>query len=286
MSSAARQFTVSSDVEPLPPTLLDRVLWPVCLLLAWLAFELTANATLSLAMACLKFGTNDFRTAWWLWRTDHHRQRADACAMFYIASGIWKTALVPLFTAGLISIAWALYSPQALRPDHPVTMQLQKAMLVGLWAAFLLVVCVIAAVILSLSANWRIWVHPNLHRSRREDQWPPSFSPHAPAPANQASVIMLTAIFALILIGPVLTSKAIGFFNPPGVVRTALILSVAFGYPMFGVFSFGLLRGKLFAETAWECWPESIRELSASSLPSADRDSPEVLTAHGNPAES
>jgi len=261
MSTAAHQFTVPSDLEPLPPTLLDRALWPACLILAWFAFELTANATLSLAVACLKFGSNDFRSAWWLWQSDPHRRRADACAMFYVASGIWKTALMPLFFAGSISIAWALYSPQALRPHHPMTIQLQKAMLVGAGGAALLVVAVAAAVILSLTAKWRIWVHPNLHRSRREGRWPPSFSPAAAAAPNQASIIMLTAIFALILIGPVLTSQLIGFFNLPGAMHTLLILSIAFGYPMFGVFCFGLLRGKLFADSAWECWPESIREL-------------------------
>ncbi|MGI9427436.1 MAG: hypothetical protein ACR2NM_02180, partial [Bythopirellula sp.] len=82
MSTATRQFTVENHIEPLPPTAFDRLLLPLLLLLAWLAFELTANATLSLVLACLKFGMNDFRTAAWLWQADPHRSRARACAAF------------------------------------------------------------------------------------------------------------------------------------------------------------------------------------------------------------
>ena len=261
MPIAASQFTVDVDAEPLPRTPLDRLLWPLFLLLAWLAFELTANATLSLVLACLKFGANDLRTAWWLWRTDPLRSRAHACAAFYVASGVWKTALVPLLTVGVIAIAWGVIAPGALQQAHPITRQLVLALNVGLWAATVLIVVASSAAMLALAARWRVWVHPNVHRCRRAGNWPPSFSPAAHPQANQAVLIMLTAVFAAIIIGPVVTLLLFNLLGPPVALRRILELLVVFGYPIGGVLAFGLLRGKLFAETPWECWPESIREL-------------------------
>jgi len=263
MLADSHPMEAHAGTMPMPPTVFDRLLWPLLLLSAWLAFELTANATLSLALACLKFGMNDFRTAWWLWQTDPQRRRAHACASFYAASGIWKTALVPLLTASVVAIVWGMIAPQAMQQAQPVTKQLFLALVVGVWAATILIVLAGSAVVLSLTARWRVWVHPSLHRSRKAGSWPPVFSPASQPQANQAVLIMLTAIFATVLIGPVATLIAVNLFQPPAALRRIVELVVVFGYPIFGVLAFGLLRGKLFAQSPWECWPESLRELAA-----------------------
>jgi hypothetical protein len=263
MLAETRLLDVHSNTGPLPRTWLDRLLWPLLLLLAWLAFELTANATLSLVLACVRFGMNDFRTAWWLWQTDPQRRRAHACASFYAASGVWKTALVPLLTAGVIAIVWGMIAPQAMQRQHPVTQQLMLAIAVGMWAASILIVLAGSAAVLSLRARWRVWVHPGLHGCRKAEIWPPHFSPANTSQANQAILIMLTALFAAILIGPVATLLTLKLFEPPAALRRIVELLVVFGYPIFGVMAFGVMRGKLFAESPWECWPESIRQLAA-----------------------
>ena len=239
----------------------ERSIWPLLLMLAWLAFELTANATLSLVVACVNFGVNDFRSAWWLWRIDPRRPRARASAAFYVASGVWKTAMVPLLVAGTMAIVWALWSPNAMRPNHPGTIQLQKALFLGTFAAGLLVFLVAVAVVLALVARWRIWVHPNLHASRRQQIWPPVFLPTDQMRGNLAKPIVMTGLFTLVMIGPPLMISVLSHLAIPRPMRTALNLGVVFGFPMFMVVALSLLRSRLFANSPWECWPESIRQL-------------------------
>ena len=72
----------------------NRLTWLVVAALAFLAFELTANPALALALGCLKFGWNDFRTAHRLRRIDPDRQRGRVCARFYRAWGLWKISIV------------------------------------------------------------------------------------------------------------------------------------------------------------------------------------------------
>lgn len=252
-------------------------MWPLLLMLAWLAFELTANATLSLVLACINFGVNDFRTAWWLWRTDPQRPRSRACSAFYVASGVWKTAMVPLLVAGTIAIVWALYSPNAMRPNHPGTIQLQKALFIGICSAALLVLLVALACICALLARWRIWVHPSLHASRRQQVWPPIFLPTDRMRGNLAKPIVMTCLFTLVLLGPTMLVSLLSHLEMPRQLRTALNLAVVFGFPMFMVVSLSILRTRLFANSPWECWPESIRQLDTAERNISEYDDDEAL---------
>jgi hypothetical protein len=170
--------------------------------------------------------------------------------------------MVPLFIAGTISIGWAMIAPRAMKQAHPVAEQLFLALQLGMWAAAILIFLAGGAVLLSLAAKWRVWVHPNLHRSRSERCWPPRFSPLDHPAGNQAVLILLTAVFAAIVIGPVVAMRTVHLLRPPLPVRQVLELLVAFGFPMFGVMCLGLLRSRLFAASPWECWPESIRQLA------------------------
>ncbi len=272
----SQTFEIHDPAEPLPQTALERLIWPLLLMSAWLAFELTSNATLSLVLACVNFGVEDLRTAWWLWQTDPRRPRARACAAFYVASGVWKTAMVPLLVAGTIATAWALYSPKAMQPQHPGTVQLQKALFIGTCAAALLVFLVSVAVTCSLIARWRVWVHPNLHVSRRLERWPPVFLPTDHLSGNQAKPIVMTALFTLILIGPTVLVSVFSHLEIPPPVRTLLNLAVVFGFPMFMVVSLAVLRTRLFAHSPWECWPECISQLDVGSPASTESSTEEV----------
>jgi len=268
MLTDASPFEVHAETQPLSKTVLDRVLWPLFLLLAWLVFELTASAMLSLTLGCLKFGTNDFRTAWWLWQTDPLRPRARACASFYLASGVWKTALVPLLTVAVVVVLWVMVGSLEEKQAQPMTTHLMRAMQVGGAAAAIFMLLAGAAALLAWRAPWRVWVHPALHRYRRAGSWPPRFSLTDHPQANQAMLIMLTAIFAATIIGPVVTLLVINLLHVPVALRHVAELLVVFGYPILGVLAVGLLRGKLFAESPWECWPESLRELQVTQEPS------------------
>lgn len=262
MQSTSQKFELPQLGEPPSKSVLDRSLWPLLLMLAWLAFELTANATLSLVLACVNFGVNDFRTAWWLWRNDPQRSRARACGAFYLASGVWKTAMVPLLVAGTIAILWAMFSPNAMQPNHPGTKQLENALMVGSFAAALLILLVLVATILALAARWRVWVHPSIHASRKRGAWPPGFVAANKHDANQAKLVVITGVFALVLVGPVISLSLISHLPLPRKVLTVLNLCVVFGFPIFTVLSLSFLRTRLFADSPWECWPESIRWLT------------------------
>ena len=66
---------------------------PLLLVIGWVLYELTAQPALGVAAVCIKFGWDDFRTAWWLRRRDPDWRRARACFWLYLASGLWKLAI-------------------------------------------------------------------------------------------------------------------------------------------------------------------------------------------------
>src|SRR4051812_3010858 len=70
------------------------VSWPLILAVAFIIFEVTNQPSFAALAMCLKFGWEDFRTAWWLKRPDPDRGRGRACAWLYLAGGLWQTAVI------------------------------------------------------------------------------------------------------------------------------------------------------------------------------------------------
>src|SRR5207237_5286612 len=66
---------------------------PVLLALGVVVYELTAQPGLGAAIACTKFGWDDFLTARWLRRRDPDRRRGRAAFWLFVAAGLWKTAV-------------------------------------------------------------------------------------------------------------------------------------------------------------------------------------------------
>ena len=80
--------------------------WTGLFLAGWLLYELTAQPALAAVGVCLKFGWEDFRTAWWLRRRDSDRRRGAACFWLYLANGLWKAAVVAFvmgFALGMVA---------------------------------------------------------------------------------------------------------------------------------------------------------------------------------------
>lgn len=238
------------------PSPAERFAWPLFLLTAVVLFELTANATLSVLAACLKFGWNDFRTALWLLRTDPEASRARACCWFYVASGVWKTAVVPILAVMVISTVWGLASARALPEGPGGAEHIWSALLVGLGASATLVLVVTAACTFALAAGVRVWVHPDLHESRRQDHWPPQWRRFAWQHENRGRAILATALIFVTLGFPPLAFRLVllGF---RGDLQVAAVLALVFGVPMAATATYAFLRGKIFAERPWQCWPES-----------------------------
>src|SRR5947209_1697135 len=84
-----------------------------------LVFELTKSPGLGAAIACTKFGWEDFLTARWLRRTDPDRRRGRTCFWLYVASGLWKCALTGIAVMFAVTfLAAAMQAPQP-RPRGP-----------------------------------------------------------------------------------------------------------------------------------------------------------------------
>ncbi|MCA9258082.1 MAG: hypothetical protein KDA61_02725 [Planctomycetales bacterium] len=241
----------------------QRLVLPALLVLAWLLFEVTANATLSVLVTCLKFGWEDFRTANWLRRTDPQPVRGAACSWFYFASGVWKTAIVPILAVMLMSFFWASFFPMA-RPNPQVAEQLLSAVTVGFMAAIVLVLVVSVAVVRSISTQTRVWVHHDLHHSRRRNVWPPEF-PHGPlAHQNRGRSILATAILFCTITFPVLMFRVVVRLNAPQ--EMVAVLGLVFGTPIAATFAYAVLRDRLFAQRPQECWAECDVPMAATSV--------------------
>src|SRR5947208_2725586 len=68
--------------------------WPGFFLAAWLVYELTAQAALSVTFLCVKFGWEEFRTALWLRRTDPDGIQGKIGFWIFFAGGLFKAAVV------------------------------------------------------------------------------------------------------------------------------------------------------------------------------------------------
>ncbi len=53
--------------------------WSALLMLAFLIYEFSSQASLGIVVLCCKFGWEDFQTAWWLQKRDEYPSRARAC---------------------------------------------------------------------------------------------------------------------------------------------------------------------------------------------------------------
>jgi hypothetical protein len=228
----------------------------VLLLVGWVLYELTAQPALGVAAVCIKFGWEDFRTAWWLRARDRLPGRGRACFWLYIASGLWKiaiTASLMIFGYVFLKIAGALAAKRAA--PHVV-----GSMLTAFGGIAMAAITASAAVVLALVGNHRLWLHHGVHRARRYDVWPP---PHWPEhSSNLAGMLLGTTWFAVgvpvILFGVLLgVAVTLGPIRQPGAG-----LVVVLGFPglclAWALALYRTVRGRwgrrVFAATPADCW--------------------------------
>ncbi|HTI51779.1 MAG TPA: hypothetical protein VL475_12530, partial [Planctomycetaceae bacterium] len=153
------------DEAPLAPRWTEHISWGAMLALGWLIYEVTARPSFGIAVACGKFGWNDFLTAHWLLRTDPDRGRGRTCFWFYVANGLWKVTIAAFLATGCLLILMV-----ALNDNAP------KALVgVGLTAAAgvtLLAVVPLVGVLHARASGVRVWVGASIHESRTGNHWP------------------------------------------------------------------------------------------------------------------
>jgi hypothetical protein len=83
----------------------NRWAWLFVVAVAFLIFELTANAALSVLVGCLKFGWDELRLARWVKRHHPDRIRGKVLARWLTAFGLWKTSVVAFVLMMVVPLA-------------------------------------------------------------------------------------------------------------------------------------------------------------------------------------
>lgn len=147
------------------------VTWTGLILVGWLLYELTAQPALGVVGVCLKFGWEDFRTAWWLRRRDPNRRRGRACFWLYVANGLWKAALVAfVMGAALGMVADQIPGPRRARQFSEVIGAIALTTVFGFALSGL---AALRAIWLARRWGLRLWLHSAVHRACWYDAWPP-----------------------------------------------------------------------------------------------------------------
>ena len=163
------QYTVDTT-EPSPSRWRSSLAWGTLLIVALLAFEVTANPAVGVAVACLKFGWEDWLSALWLRRADPDPQRGRACFWMYGASGLWKSSIVAflaMFAMPLLAVFVANPRARALGP------YLVGAALMALGGFGTFLIAGWIAIGVALRNRVKVWVGPEAHWARRRNHWPP-----------------------------------------------------------------------------------------------------------------
>ena len=133
-------------------------------------FEIFAHPAVAAAVACLKFGYADFRTALWL-RGDPNPIRGGALAPCYLTRGLFVSAGWGLLFAFVLPVLASLFQNQNNNPLAALHEAIAGAALLMFSSTILgLSVAPIALMRVS-SSRLRVWMDPTIHVARRERRW-------------------------------------------------------------------------------------------------------------------
>jgi hypothetical protein len=261
---ASDQFPGWAD--DLPPRRRPSLVLPVLLAIGFLVYELTAQPGLGAAIACTKFGWNDFLTARWLRRRDPNRRRGRAEFWLFVAAGLWKTAVtgvVVIFCVGFLEAALRP-APQPGQAPPPPSDAIVGAILTAFFGFTLCTVATGRAFIAALRFRIRLWIDGPVHYDRRANRWPPEGN--SDGRKNRAGTILFTALFLgmLVVLGLfrfVLRSALCGWAGGgPRGQQIAETLTNLFCFGVFLIFPVLILvcrdiLGQLaLARSPAECW--------------------------------
>jgi hypothetical protein len=180
--------------EDPPPRRRPSLVLPLLFALGFLVYELTANPGLGAAIACTKFGWDDFLTARWLRRRDLDRRRGRAEFWLFVAVGLWKTAVtgvVVIFGVGFLE-ATLRPPPQIGQAPPPPSDAIVGALLTAFFGFTLSSLATLRAFVTALRFRVRLWIDGKVHRDRRADRWPPLTTEGR---KNRAGAVLFTALF-------------------------------------------------------------------------------------------
>jgi hypothetical protein len=170
--------------------------WPVLLGVAWLVYEFTARPALGVLVLSLKFGWEDFLTAYWLRRIDPDAGRGKTCFLAYTAHGLFRAGLVACFLTGILEIS--MFPRELQRPGKPLPNEVVTPIVVALvtTGSTLLLAGLVGGLTLFYAMRYqvKVWVHSSsLRRARQTSDW--SAVLRVPRRKNVAQAIFTIGLF-------------------------------------------------------------------------------------------
>jgi hypothetical protein len=214
---------------------------------------LTSDPGLAAAISCLKFGWEDFRTAFWLRRVDPDRNRGRACYWFQIAEGLAKIVVHALIILVVIDfLDESLKRPQAPPRVRPVGSNMLRAVSITTALGFgLCWVAVIFGTRFALRHCVKVWIGPAARLARQRRYWPPD---RGGANGVWLSTAAFLSRYALPLI--TFTWLLADLVAPPKLpVACVPIVGLMCMLPGYGVVIYTRsFQPRVFAATPLECW--------------------------------
>lgn len=133
-------------------------------------FETFAHPAVAVAVACLKFGYADFRTALWL-RGDPNPIRGGALAPCYLTRGLFVSAGWGLLFAFLLPVIASLFQNKNNNLGAALQEAIAGAALLMFSSTILGLIVAPIAVMRVVSSRLRVWMDPTIHVARRERRW-------------------------------------------------------------------------------------------------------------------
>jgi hypothetical protein len=242
---------------------------PALLAAGLLIYELTARPDLGAAIACTKFGWEDFMTARWLRRRDPDRRRGRAGAWLFVAAGLWKTAVTAVVVMFAVAFLESLVRPPPL-PNQPLppSAGIAGAMFTAAAGFCCCTVTTGWAFFLAVRHRVRLWIDRQVHRDRRSDRWPPASTSGR---RNRAGAVLFTALFlgmlAMLVVVNTVLHTVVGWAGLQPGARNLVdtVVNLVCGglfllFPILMLVCRDILANLALARTPAECWeviPES-----------------------------
>jgi hypothetical protein len=159
----------AGEVFEIEPTTSGRhwhIPWWLLLAVAIVVAELTAHPAIGVAVFCLKFGLNDWRTAAWLVRVDPQPRRSHTIWWFLVGSGFLKIFLMSSIAFPVLAGWWAAMTKQR------VIQEVRVAMTIGLGGMLFSFLVNHIGLFLASRRRVRVWLNGQLHRFREANAWP------------------------------------------------------------------------------------------------------------------
>lgn len=244
----------SGEVFEIEPTTNGRhwhIPWWLLLAVGIVVAELTAHPAIGVAVFCLKFGLNDWRTAAWLCRVDPQPRRSHSIWWFLVGSGFMKIFLMSSIAFPVLAGWWKAITKQN------VMHEVQVAMIIGLCGMFFSFVVNHIGLFQASRRRVRVWLNRQLHQFRDHNVWPVRLT-GANRLRDTLNGSALPAILAFI--AGIAFTIAFGVANQ---IRPAITSGVVSTVASLILLGHGLSVKRVVARSSEECW---------SDLPVLERD--------------